>query len=76
MKDITQEQHQQIVTSLLNNKAVDFEAIGRTVAELGPARAVALEPWDEFCWTMRHFIRIYKMPDPRTELARQLGRAS
>ena len=71
-------QHQQIVSSFLNAKAVDFEAIGKMVAEIGPSRAVASEPWEEFCWTMRHFIRVYRMPDPRAELAdlkdlRELG---
>lgn len=53
--------HKEIVTKLLNSKAVDFTAIGKMVAELGPALAVAEEPWEGFCGTMRYFIHIYRV---------------
>jgi hypothetical protein len=53
--------HQEIVKTLLNNKAVDFGAIGKTVAELGPSIAIADEPWEGFCGTMRRFIVVYKI---------------
>lgn len=53
--------HKEIVTKLLNSKAVDFTAIGKMVAELGPALAVADEPWEGFCGTMRYFIHIYRV---------------
>lgn len=61
MMNVSQNNHQEIVKSLLANKAVDFAAIGKTVAEIGPSRAVAMEPWEEFCGTMRHFVRLYRL---------------
>lgn len=51
--------HQEIVRKFLDAKSVDFKAIGSTVAELGPAAAIADEPWDVFCGTMRNFIRLF-----------------
>ncbi len=53
--------HKEIVTKLLNSKAVDFTAIGKMVAELGPSLAVADEPWEGLCGTMRYFIHIYRV---------------
>jgi hypothetical protein len=62
----TQSKHQEIVKNLLANKVVDFAAIGKTVAEIGPSRALADEPWEEFCWTMRFFVHVYRHgPRPR-----------
>jgi hypothetical protein len=55
------QKHQEIVKNLLANKVVDFAAIGKTVAEIGPSRAMAFEPWEEFCGTMRHFVRLYRL---------------
>jgi hypothetical protein len=59
--NVSPNNHQEIVKSLLANKAVDFAAIGKTVAEIGPSRAMAMEPWEEFCGTMRHFVRLYRL---------------
>lgn len=56
--------HQEIVKHLLNTKAVDFGAIGKAVTELGPSLAVANEPWEGFCGTMRYFVRVYRINDP------------
>ncbi|TNY26494.1 hypothetical protein BV497_08415 [Fulvimonas soli] len=56
--------HQEIVKKILDAKAVDFQAIGKTVAELGPAASLADEPWDVFCGTMRTFIRLYVLDTP------------
>ncbi len=56
--------HKEIVTKLLNSKAVDFAAIGKAVAELGPALAVSDEPWEGFCGTMRYFVHLYRFPNP------------
>jgi hypothetical protein len=50
--------HQEIVKKVLDSKAVDFAAIGKMVAELGPSLSLADEPWEGFCGTMRFFIRI------------------
>jgi hypothetical protein len=51
--------HQDIVRRLLDTKAVDFAAIGKTVGEIGPAMALADEPWEGFCGTMRTFVHVY-----------------
>jgi hypothetical protein len=56
--------HQDIVKRLLDSKAVDFAAIGKTVTELGPSMALADEPWEGFCGTMRYFIHLYRLPGP------------
>lgn len=51
--------HQEIVRKILDSKGVDFQAIGKTVAELGPTLSLADEPWDTFCGTMRNFIVLF-----------------
>lgn len=51
--------HQEIVKQLLESKAVNFDAIGASVAQLGPGLALADEPWESFCGTMRIFIRVF-----------------
>lgn len=51
--------HQDIVKKVLDSKAVDFTAIGKVVAELGPSLSLADEPWEGFCGTMRRFIRVH-----------------
>ncbi len=72
--------HQEIVKKLLDNKAVDFTAIGKVVAEAGPALSLADEPGDFFCGTMRYFFHIYILrPNPGdsvTETPSNLGAAS
>jgi hypothetical protein len=50
--------HQEIVKKLLDAKVVDFTAIGKAVAEIGPSLSLADEPWEGFCGTMRTFIHI------------------
>lgn len=56
--------HQEIVKKVLDSKAVDFAAIGKALAELGPAISLADEPWEGFCGTMRGFIRILIVRGP------------
>lgn len=56
--------HQDIVKRLLDSKAVDFAAIGKTVTELGPSMALSDEPWEGICGTMRYFIHLYRLPGP------------
>jgi hypothetical protein len=62
MSDIRQLHHQEIVRKLLDSKAVDFDAIGKAVSEIGPSLALSNEPGDGFCGTMRSFIRLYRLP--------------
>jgi hypothetical protein len=70
--------HQEIVKHLLNSKAVDFAAIGKAVAEMGPGIAAADEPWEGFCGTMRRFIIVYRINNPGTPVENlgQLGSAA
>lgn len=56
--------HQDIVKRLLDAKAVDFAAIGKTVSEVGPSLSLADEPWEGFCGTMRYFVHIYRLFQP------------
>jgi hypothetical protein len=68
--------HQDIVKRLLDSNTVDFKAIGNVVAELGPSLALADEPWEGFCGTMRTFIRLYILnPHPvlDQQLEKQIG---
>ena len=47
---------------LLEAKVVNYEALGKMVAKLGPQLAMMEDPWENFCGTMRYFIRIFRMP--------------
>jgi hypothetical protein len=58
----TRVNHQETVKAVLDAKAVDFAAIGKVVAQLGPSLSVADEPWESFCWTMKYFFHIYRPP--------------
>jgi len=53
--------HQDIVKKALDAKAVDFAAVGKLIAELGPSVSLADEPWDFFCGTMRTFFHCYRV---------------
>jgi hypothetical protein len=56
--------HQEIVKKLLDAKAVDFGAIGKAVAEVGPSLSLADEPWEGFCGTMRTFVHVFIINTP------------
>jgi hypothetical protein len=58
------EQHKQLVKKLLDAKAVDFGAIGKIVAEVGPSLSLSEEPGDWFCGTNRIFFHIYRVFNP------------
>jgi hypothetical protein len=60
----TRVNHQDIVKKLLDAKAIDFNAIGKVIAEVGPSVSLADEPWEGFCGTMRTFIRCYIINQP------------
>jgi hypothetical protein len=70
--------HHEIVKKLLDSKAVDFAAVGKAVAEIGPVLALADEPWEGFCGTMRRFIILYRVfnPGAPVEDLQGLGQAS
>lgn len=53
-----------IVKTLIETKAVDFEAIGRTVAQFGPTAALDYDYEPVFCGTNRFYVHIYHIPLP------------
>jgi hypothetical protein len=57
-----------IVKKLLDSKAVDFNSIGKMVAEIGPSLSLADEPWEGFCATMRTFVHLYRLPGVNSPL--------
>jgi hypothetical protein len=60
----TRVSRQEVVKKFLDTKAVDFAAIGKVVAEIGPSLAMADEPWEGFCGTMRTFFHCYIIQNP------------
>lgn len=50
----------EIVSTLVDSKAVDFEAIGKTLATYGPTMALDMDYEDGFCGTLRYFVRVYR----------------
>jgi hypothetical protein len=52
----------EIVSSLIETKAIDFEAIGKVLAEFGPTMALDMDYEDGFCGTMRTFFHCYRLP--------------
>jgi hypothetical protein len=62
---------QALVSELVEAGAVNFDALGSALSKHGPQlarEAVASpgsrsfpEPWDVFCGTMRHYVRIYRL---------------
>ena len=54
----------EIVTTLIETKAVDFEAIGKALAKFGPTIALDMDYEDYFCGTLRYFTRVYTGPFP------------
>jgi hypothetical protein len=57
--------HQEVVAQLLESNAINFDAIGSSIAKLGPQLVMADEPWESFCLTMRIMIWVYRFPGPR-----------
>jgi hypothetical protein len=49
----------QIIESLLETKAINFEAIGRTIASVGSASVFLDDGWERWCGSD---LRIYKWP--------------
>jgi hypothetical protein len=61
--------HQEVVKKLLDAKAVDFAAIGKVLAELGPTLSLADESGDYFCGTGRNFFHCYGLPPGTTAIS-------
>ena len=58
------EAERQIVTALLETKAVNFEALGEVIAKQGANMTLQLSGDDVFCGTMRTFVRCFRIPSP------------
>jgi hypothetical protein len=58
------ERERQIVKTLTETKAVEFDAIGRALAQFGPTAAFDFDYEPIFCGTMRYFVHVYRNPFP------------
>lgn len=54
----------EIVQTLIDTKAVDFEAIGSAVAQFGPTAALDWDYEPIFCGTNRFYVHIVQLPWP------------
>ena len=52
----------EVVKALVDTKAVDFEAIGRALAQYGPTMALNFDFEEGFCGTMRFYVWTYRRP--------------
>jgi hypothetical protein len=57
------EAEREVVTALLETKAVNFEALGSIVAQHGARATLHFDGEDVFCGTMRRFIRVFRLRD-------------
>jgi hypothetical protein len=55
------DREREVVRTLTETKAVDFEAIGRALAQFGPTAALDFDYEPIFCGTMRYFIHVYRV---------------
>jgi hypothetical protein len=58
------EREREIVKTLIDTKAVDFEAIGRSLSKFGPTAALEMDYEPVYCGTMRYYIHLYRLPNP------------
>jgi hypothetical protein len=54
----------EVVKTLLDSGAINFEAIGAALAKYGPHVSMIRDDdeWENFCLTMKLFVRIYRHP--------------
>ena len=57
------EAEREVVTALIDSKAVDFEALGSMVAKHGARATLQFDGEDIFCGTMRRFVRVFRLRD-------------
>jgi hypothetical protein len=62
----------EIVTTLIDSKAINFEAIGNVLAKHGPTLPFVLDGEEGFCGTMRNFVRVFRLNNP-VEQVEDLG---
>jgi hypothetical protein len=58
------DREREIVKTLTETKAVDFQAIGQSLSKFGPTAALELDYDPIFCGTMRYYIHLYRLPNP------------
>ncbi len=51
----------EIVSTLLESRAVNFEAVASALAKYGPSAVLNLDYEDVFCGTMRGFVHVYRI---------------
>ncbi len=51
-----------VAKRVMKAEVINYEALGKTVAQLGPELALMDDPWENFCGTMRYYIRIFRLP--------------
>jgi len=59
----TRKEHE-VAKALIETKAIDFEKVGSVIASHGAEIALSSDGEDNFCWTMRTFIRLLRPGDP------------
>lgn len=57
----------EVVQALLDSGAVNFQAIGDAIGKFGPSVVLNSDGEDNFCWTMRLFVHLFRRPPPWTE---------
>ena len=58
----------EIVSTLIETKAINFQAIGEALAKHGPSMAFVLDGEEGFCGTMRYFVRTFILHGPVVQL--------
>jgi len=71
--------HREVVSKLLDSRAIDFAAIGKVLGEVGPSLALLDDfEGDGFCGTNRIFVHCFRIFSPGTpiESLGELGAAA
>jgi hypothetical protein len=63
------DREREVVKTLTETKAVDFDAIGRALAQFGPTAALDFDYEPVFCGTMRYFVHVYRAFTPTLPVA-------
>jgi len=58
------DREREVVAALNETKAVDFEAIGRALAQFGPTAALDFDYEPIFCGTMRYYTHVFRAFTP------------
>ena len=72
------EAEREILVALQEAGAVNFEAIGAAIAKFGPSAALNMDYEEDFCGTMRNYVRVLHLVGPTRPMGdlsqlRQIG---